>query len=44
MRLLIDLAEMPERKISRAFLKIICRFGGQISPCLWVGKAAHWRK
>ena len=23
------------------FLKIICPFGGQISPCLWVGNYAH---
>jgi len=32
------------KAISRSFLKIICRFGGENSPCLWVGKSAHPRK
>src|SRR5438046_8446133 len=27
--------------LPRSSLKIICRFAGQISPCLWVDKFAH---
>src|SRR6266567_1829457 len=32
------------RSKPESFLKIICRFAGQISPCLWVGKTAYPRK
>src|SRR5260370_42391430 len=32
------------RLMGRLCNKIICRFGGQISPCLWVDKSVHPRK
>ena len=30
--------------LPRRFLKIICRFAGEISPCLWVDRSVHPRK
>jgi len=34
-------AEIKGNQPPRIFLKIICRFAGQISPCPWAGNSAH---
>ena len=37
----LSMKTRPPPKVPCRFPKTICRFGGQISPCLWVGKSAR---